>query len=108
MTRKIEREMNAAISNSKREWKKDNTVVQTDDNGVSRVFLHGNQIAEVGDTWIQIWDGGWQTVTTKSRLNAILREHGIGNEGVFQKRGVWHFRCADNSVIPFFSGMRLN
>jgi len=106
--RLIERQMNAAISNSEREWKKDNTLVQTSTDGVSRVFLHGNQIAEVGDTWIQIWDGGWQTVTTKSRLNAILREHGIGNEGIFQKRGVWQFRCADGSVIPFFSGMRLN
>jgi hypothetical protein len=104
--RVIEREMNAAIT-QQREWKKDNTMV-TNHNGVSHVFLHGNKIAEVGDTWIQIWDGGWQTVTTKSRLNAILREHGIGNEGVFQKQHVWHFRCADNSVIPFFSGMRLN
>jgi len=106
--RKIERQMNAAISNSERDWKKDNTQVQTSTDGVSRVFLHGNQIAEVGDNWIQIWDGGWQTVTTKSRLNAILREHGMGNEGIFQKNHVWHFRCADGSVIPFFSGMRLN
>jgi len=104
----IERQMNAAISSSAREWRKDNTVVQTSEDGISRVFLHGNQIAEIGDTWIQIWDGGWQTVTTKSRLNAILREHGIGAERVFQKNHVWHFRCADGSTIPFFSGMRQN
>jgi hypothetical protein len=106
--RTIERQMNAAITSGARQWKKDNTVVQTGNDGVSRVFLHGNQIAEVGDTWIQIWDGGWQTVTTKSRLNAILQAHGIGAERVFQKKHEWHFRCADGSVIPFFSGMRLN
>lgn len=105
--RVIERQMNAAITNSVREWKKDNTVVQTSTDGISRVFLHGNQIAEVGDTWIQIWDGGWQTVTTKSRLNAILAEHGVPGERVFQKKGQW-FLSQEGGAIPFFSGMRLN
>jgi hypothetical protein len=104
--RVIEREMNAAIT-EQREWKKDNTMV-TNNNGVSFVFLHGNLIAEVGENFVKLHDGGWQTNTTKSRLNAILRVHGIGSEGVFQKQHVWHFRCADGSVIPFFSGMRLN
>ena len=104
--RLIERQMNAAIT-KQQDWKKDNTEVQNID-GVSFVFLHGNKIAEVGDNFIVLMDGGWQTVTTKSRLNAILRAHGIGHEAVFQKNHVWHFRCADESVIPFFSGMRLN
>ena len=104
--RVIEREMNTAIT-QQREWKKDNTMV-TNHNGVSHVFLHGNKIAEVGDNFIVLMDGGWQSNTTKSRLNAILRAHGVGHEAVFQKNHVWHFRCADQSVIPFFSGMRLN
>ena len=104
--RKIERQMNAAIT-AGIDWKSANTMVTTV-NGVSHVFLHGNKIAEVGDNFIVLMDGGWQSVTTKSRLNAILRAHGIGHEAVFQKKHVWHFRCADQSVIPFFSGMRLN
>ena len=104
--RLIERQMNDAIT-AGIDWKKDNTMVTTVNN-VSHVFLHGNKIAEVGDNFIVLMDGGWQTVTTKSRLNAILREHGIGHEAVFQKNHVWHFRCADKTVIPFFSGMRLN
>ena len=104
--RKIETLMNDAITKGK-DWQLDNTMVATH-NGVSHVFLHGNKIAEVGDNFIVLMDGGWQTVTTKSRLNAILRVHGIGHESVFQKKGDWHFRCADQSVIPFFSGMRLN
>ena len=104
--RKIEQQMNATITAGS-DWKCDNTMVTTV-NGVSHVFLHGNKIAEIGDNFIVLMDGGWQTNTPKPRLNAILREHGIGHEGVFQKKGVWHFRCADQSVIPFFSGMRLN
>ena len=43
--RKIETEMNDAIS-EKRDWKCDNTEVLTT-NDVSTVLLHGNKIAEV-------------------------------------------------------------
>ncbi len=105
--RKIERLMNAAIVEGKRDWKLANTVVQTDDNGVARVFLHGNQIAEIGEGFIQMWDGGWQSVTTKSRLNAILAENGLPGERVFQKDFEW-FVNMNGTTIPFFSGMRLN
>ena len=106
--RKIESLMNAAIAKSV-DWKCDNTEVVNID-GVSFVYLHGNKIAEVGDTFIRLYDGGYQSATTKSRLNAILHEHGIAGEGVFQKSYQWFLRSkwgTEFSVIPFFSGMRL-
>jgi hypothetical protein len=106
--RKIERQMNAAIT-AKSDWKCDNTEVSNID-GVSYVYLHGHKIAEVGDNWVRLYDGGYQSATTKSRLNAILQEHGIAGEGVFQKAHQWFLRSKwgeDFSVIPFFSGMRL-
>lgn len=105
--RKIERLMNDAIRGN-RHWKCDNTEVIADHDGVSRVYLHDNLIAEVGDTFIRLFDGGWQSATTKSRLNAILADHGIGSESVFQKNHTWFFRDAMGDVLPFFSGMRLN
>ena len=87
--RKIEREMNAAISNNQN-WQKDNTTVTYDpETNESTVYLHGNKIAIVGDNFVQIFDGGYQTKTTKSRLNAILSEHGIQGECVFQKNFNW-------------------
>ena len=87
--RKIEQEMNAAISNNLN-WQKDNTSVTYDpETNESTVRLHGNTIAIVGDDFVQIFDGGWQTNTTKSRLNAILSEHGIAGEGVFQRNWNW-------------------
>jgi len=104
--RKIEQQMNNAISNQK-DWKNANTQVTTEGD-VSRVFLHGNQIATIGQNFIQLFDGGWQSNTTKSRLNAILKEHGLNGESVFQKNFDWFFRMSDGAVIPFFSGMRLN
>ena len=97
--------MNAAITAGK-DWKLANTEVVAYSN-CSDVFLHGNLIARIGETWIELFDGGHQTVTTKSRLNAILSEHGCPGERVFQKNWNW-FINYNGATIPFFSGMRLN
>lgn len=97
--------MNAAISKGIN-WKNANTEVVNID-GVSFVYLHGNKIAEVGDNFIRLFDGGWQSNTTKSRLNAILKVHGLKNEGVYQKAYKWFLRLSDNTSIPFFDSMRL-
>ena len=98
--------MNTAITREV-DWKKDNTEVRNID-GVSYVYLYGHKIAEIGDTWMRLFDGGHQTATTKSRLNAIISECGIKGEGIFQKNYDWKYRMADGTVVPFFSGMRLN
>ena len=88
--RKIEQEMNNAISNNKN-WQSANTAVTYDEQtNESKVYLHGNHIATVGEDFVQIFDGGHQTMTTKSRLNAILKEHAIKGECVFQKNFKWY------------------
>ena len=88
--RKIEQQMNNAISNNLN-WQSANTAVVYDDqSGESTVYLHGNKIAVVGEDFVQIFDGGYQSNTTKSRLNAILSEHGIKGEGVFQRNWKWY------------------
>jgi hypothetical protein len=104
MTRKIEQQMNNAI-NQEIDWKKDNTEVINIE-GVSFVYLYNNLIAMIADTWLELFDAGYQTHTTKSRLNAILRAHGNG-EYVYQKKGEWFLNYSGSS-IPFFNGMRLN
>ena len=97
--RKIETLMNAAIKGNKN-WSNSNTTVTTVD-GVSTVHLHGNKIAEVGDDFVRIFDGGWQSNTTKSRLNAIINEFcNAFTDGVFQKDFQWYVR--DNKVIHDF------
>lgn len=106
--RKIESQMNAAIS-AGADWKSANTAVVNAD-GISVVLLHGNKIAEVGDTFIRLFDGGWQTVTTKSRLNSILQVHGADGEGIFQKKFEWFVTLnTDNGMetVPFWNSMRL-
>jgi len=88
--RKIESQMIEAINGNKN-WKSGNTEVVTN-MGVSTVYLHGNKIALVDDTSLTIFDGGWQSNTTKSRLNALCEEYCIAGEGVFQKNFLWYVR----------------
>jgi hypothetical protein len=102
--------MNAAII-AKTDWQSANTRVEFEQgNSISRVYLHGNKIAEIGDGFIRLFDGGWQSNTTKSRLNAILRVHGEPGDGVFQKNFRWFVSMntvQGVSTIPFFDSMRL-
>jgi len=89
--RKIESQMCQAIKDNK-SWKSGNTEVQYVGDDLSIVYLHGNKIAVVDDTTMSIFDGGWQSVTTKSRLNALCDEFCISGEGVFQKDFLWYVR----------------
>ena len=86
--RKIEQQMIDAIRDDQN-WSSANTQVVTND-GLSSVYLHGNLIAQVDDNTVTIFDGGWKSHTTKSRLNAICSEFCIAGEGVFQKDFLWY------------------
>lgn len=112
--RKIESEMIAAVKGDIN-WSKDNTSVIIED-GISKVYLHGNLIAEVDDVSLKLYDGGYQSKTTKSRLNALLSEFGYTcgtkREYVFQKEFEWFIQMFDLTekamrTIPFSNGMRL-
>ena len=90
--RKIEQQMCAAVQSNK-DWQSANTSVHFDpETGVSIVRLHGNKIAEVSDNDMTIFDGGWQSVTTKSRLNALCDYFCVDGEGIFQKDFQWYVR----------------
>ena len=90
--RKIEKQMCAAVQSNKN-WQSGNTAVYFDpETGVSIVRLHGNKIAEVSDNDMTIFDGGFQSVTTKSRINALCDYFCIDGEGIFQKDFSWYVR----------------
>ena len=96
--RKIEQQMNSAVSNNKN-WSSANTVVTyCEETNESKVFLHGTHIATVGDTWMELFDGGYQSNTTKSRLNALCSEFCIAGEGVFQKDFAWYVRVFTGAI----------
>ena len=105
--RKLERQMNFAISN-KGNWSGSNTqVTYNDSTNCSSVYLHGHQIATFSHELkaVKLSSCGWQTNTTKSRLNAILSEVKTGCN-VYQKNFNW-FVSFNNQVTSFFDNMIL-
>ena len=105
--RKVEKQMNFALSN-KSNWSGSNTtVVYNDSSNCSSVYLHGHQIATLDHNTkaIKLSSCGYETNTTKSRLNAILEEVKYGCK-VFQKQFNW-FVSYNNQTQSFWDGMIL-
>ena len=105
--RKIETQMNTAIW-SKKNWAGSNTTVITEDD-ISTVMLHGNHIATYyhNTKELALFDGGWQSNTTKSRLNALCNEFAIGF-GVFQKNFNWFISDFSDDKKDFADGITVN
>lgn len=92
--RKIERQMLIALQ-TRKDWSGDNTRVEVTyfahgERIIDRasVYLHDNLIAKVTPDDVTICDCGWQTPTTKSRLNIILHE--LCGAGIYQKAHKWY------------------
>ena len=80
--RQIEKEMRYALRNGEN-FHSNNTTV-THDNGNSYVYLFGNLIYKVVNGKAYFSLAGWNTNTTRSRLNAL----GVN---VSQKKGTPHY-----------------
>ena len=105
--RKIEKQMNFAISN-KGNWSNSNTTVEYNDStNCSTDFLNRNRIATYDHALcaVKISSWGWQSTTTKSRLNPILQEVKYGCS-IFQKQFEWFVSYRDD-VKDFWDGMIL-
>ena len=106
--RKIEQQMNRAIVN-RNNWSNSNTFVEYNEStNCSTVVLHRTAIAvyDHNTQALKLNTGGWYSVTTKSRLNAILQEL-IGCARVYQKNFNW-FLSYNNSTHDFMDGMILS
>ena len=99
--------MNMAITH-KTDWSSSNTTVSFNSNtNCSSVRLHGHVIATFDHNLkaLKIDSCGYTTVTTKSRLNAILDEFKYGCK-VFQKQWNWFVSYRDETA-SFWDGMIL-
>ena len=99
--------MNRAIVN-KNDWSNSNTFVEYNEStNCSTVVLHRTAIATYDHNLraVKLDSCGYETVTTKSRLNAILEEVKYGCK-VFQKNFVW-FVGYNKQTLMFWDGMIL-
>tara|TARA_R100001463_G_scaffold30235_1_gene68748 strand:+ start:538 stop:876 length:339 start_codon:yes stop_codon:yes gene_type:complete len=105
--RKIEQQMNSALLR-KANWACSNTTVQYNEfTNCSSILLHGHQIATLDhhSNALKLSSCGYQTRTTKSRLNALLSEFKYGCY-VFQKQFDWYLKSV-NQTVDFWDGMIL-
>jgi len=98
MTRKIEQQMIAAARAGKA-FKSGNTEVrpQPGTPGVA-VYLHGNKIVEFTPAGWQWTLAGWNTATTRSRINALANAFGWPRR-VYQKDGMPRVTGPDQTPI---------
>ena len=99
--------MNRAIVN-RNNWSNSNTFVEYNSNtDCSTIVLHRTAIAvyDHKNQALKLNTGGWYSVTTKSRLNAILDQLMYGAR-VYQKNFDW-FLSYNNQTHDFMDGMIL-
>ena len=103
--RKLEKQMNKALQ-SKTNWAGSNTSVSYNEStNCSNVYLHGHNICTLDHNTnaVKLDSCGYETVTTKSRLNAILEEVKYGCR-VFQKQFEW-FISYNGQTQSFWDGV---
>ena len=99
--RKVETLMCAAVKQRASTTCGSNTRVVSDETG-SHVYLHGHEIAKVApDGTLSVNSCGWETVTTKSRLNALINCFSeFISDGIYQKDFTWW--VIDNGETKLF------
>lgn len=85
------------------------TVTQLADPLTTELRLHGNLIARMyrvpggfgveDSTRIMITDAGWQSNTTKERLNGLLDMIGTGGCGIFQRDFTWYLSTFKGDMV---------
>lgn len=65
-----------------------NTRVESD-NGETRLYLHGHCIAKRNSSGLFVNSCGWETNTTKERLNGVLSWNNSGH--IYQHDWVWYY-----------------
>ena len=121
MMRKIERQTVSAVRDllgradfSGQFWRSGNMSVSQTHDGVMHtigfertieVRLHDNLICKIDPSLgrLTLSDCGWQSTTTKSRLNVILNEFAPGY-GIFQKNFDWYFQTSRTSKPEEWQG----
>lgn len=77
-----------------------NNTVEYYRGGCKVIRLHHTDIIVWGEKTCRLYTGGWQTVTTKDRLNRFMPGHGK----IFSVKGQWHIAPG----VPFVEGVELD
>jgi len=87
--------IDAIAAGQRSAWSSSNTAITRVSHNCLHVRLHDNHIATLLHddggtiTSVTLYDAGWQTVTTKSRLNVIASAFGV--MGIYHRAFTWRF-----------------
>lgn len=70
---------------------------------LSVIYAETLIVEKVGDT-ITLDSGGWETVTTKRKMNQAARQFALGYS-VYQKDHKWFVVKPDGETVPFRDGI---
>ena len=109
--RKITEQATNAFRNNE-SFNSSNTTVTVNERDVA-LSLHGHIIAlkNIKSGKIQISNKGWESNTTKERLNGVIAYCGNGNtDKISQKTGTWYWtdRNGTKKEFPFAAYTRIN
>jgi hypothetical protein len=82
-----------------------NTVVYYDGDHVV-IKLHFTEVVKFNHKEIVLNSGGYETFTTKTRMNQASNQYGLGYR-VYQRDYIWHVKYQD-FILEFEDGMRLD
>ena len=74
--------------------------------GLTSVVYHNTPVVQFNNEEIVLDSGGWDTRTTKTRMNQASNQYGLGFE-VHQVNYTWYVEYK-GETIPFEDMMRLN
>ena len=79
--------------------------------GLTSVIYHNTAVVQFNRDKIILNSDGWETVTTKTRMNQASNQYGLGFE-VYQVNYSWYVdyrdKCGEWETIPFTDGMTLD
>lgn len=75
------------------------TTVHTNEDGMTQVVYHSTAVVSFNDKVIILNTGGWDTLTTKTRMNQASNQFRLGYN-VYQKDFEW-FVSFKGKVTPF-------
>ena len=79
---------------------KTSTTVSTHEH-VTYVRYHSTDVVTFDSTYITLKKGGWETVTTKRRMNQTANQFGLDYQ-VFAKKGDWFVTMPNGETVPFY------
>jgi len=74
------------------------------ENGVTKCRYHSTDVVEFDAERITLRSDGWQTATTKARMNQASNQFGLGFR-VFQRDHEWFVGLPNGNIVPFIGGM---